>query len=243
MKSSVFLAILCCCLSAACYAQGAASVLFSSGQAQIVDRDGQSRAARRGAELSVGETVDTADGRVQLRFRDGAQVSLQTATRFRVDEFRFVEQNGQAGPEDRGFFALLKGGFRTLSGLLGKTRRDQYKVDAVVATIGIRGTEYAAQLNDGGLTVSTFEGLVEVCSAVACAQVGPGQTVVVADGSSVPGLRNPAPSGAGEAPLAPDLLPQKNVELPPLTVPAQTPAANVPPPLSPTYSPPTGPYR
>lgn len=101
-------------------------------------------------------------------------------------------------PKTAVFSALLKGGFRTLSGLLGKTRRDQYKVDgAVVATIGIRGTEYAAQLNDGGLTVSTFEGLVEVCSAAACAQVGPGQTVVVADGSSVPRPRNPAPGGAG----------------------------------------------
>lgn len=75
MKSSVFSGFLFFCLSAACYAQGAASVLLS-GQAQIVDRDGQSRTALRGAELSVGETVDTADGRVQLRFRDGAQVSL-----------------------------------------------------------------------------------------------------------------------------------------------------------------------
>jgi hypothetical protein len=243
MKSSVFSVFLFFCLSSACSAQGAASVLFSTGQAQIVDRDGQSRAALRGAELSVGETVDTAEGRVQLRFRDGAQVSLQPATRFRVDEFRFVEQNGRASPEDRGFFALLKGGFRTLSGLLGKGRRDQYKVDAVVATIGIRGTEYAAQLNDGGLSVSTFEGLVEVCSAVACAQVGPGQTVLVADGNSAPRPQTPAPAGAGTAPLAPDLLPQKNVELPPLTVPVQTPTANVPPPLSPTYSPPTGPYR
>ena len=243
VNCSVFAAILCCCLSAACYAQGAATVLFSSGQARIVDRDGQVRAAPRGAQLAVGETVDTADGRVQLRFRDGAQVSLHTATRFRVDEFRFDEQNGRARPDDRGFFALLKGGFRTLSGLLGKERHEQYRVDAVVATIGIRGTDYAANLSDAGLAVSTFDGLVEVCSAAACAQVGPGQTVVVSDSSSVPRPQSPAPGGVGAAPLVTDLLPQKPVELPPLTVPVQTPAPNVAPSVSPTYSPPTGPYR
>jgi hypothetical protein len=79
MKCSVFPVILCCCLSPACYAQGGASVLFSGGQAQIVDRQGQARAALRGAELALGETVDAAEGRVQLLFRDGAQVSLQAA--------------------------------------------------------------------------------------------------------------------------------------------------------------------
>jgi hypothetical protein len=126
MKCSVFPVILCCCLSPACYAQGAASVLFSRVQAQIVDRHGQARAALRGAELALGETVDAAEGRVQLLFRDGAQVSLQAAD------------------------------------------------------------------------------------------------------SSPPRPLNPAPAGAGGAPLTMDLLPQKNVELAPLTVPIPTPAPTVP---------------
>ena len=237
MKNSLFAAVLCLFLAGACFAQGAATVMFASGNAQVVGKDGQVRAAVRGGELEAGETVETADGRVQLRFRDGANVSLQTATRFRIDEFRFVEQDGKASAGDRGFFSLLKGGFRTLSGLIGKERRDQYKVDAVVATIGIRGTDYSATLGDSGLKVSTFGGLVEVCSGAGCAQVAPGETVIVPDGNSLPRREGERMGATGAAPLASDLAPSKAVELPSVTVPVQTP--NVPPSQGPSTAPPT----
>ena len=186
MKTTVLVAPLLMLMACACLAQGAASVIFASGNAQIVGSDGQARAAIRGAELAAGETLDTADGRVQLRFRDGASMSLQAETRFRVDEFRFVEQNGKAAEDDRGFYSLLKGGFRTLTGLIGKERREQYKVDAEVAVIGIRGTDYAARLSEAGLSLSTFGGLVEVCSSAGCAQIAPGETFVVTDRNSLP---------------------------------------------------------
>lgn len=41
-----------------------------------------------------------------------------------------------------GFFRLLKGGFRAVSGLIGKIDREEYRVSTPVATIGIRGTDY-----------------------------------------------------------------------------------------------------
>lgn len=191
-------------LAAPCFAQSAGSVVFVSGAAVIVAKDGQLRAVARGGEFGVGETIDTADGRVQLRFLDGASMSLQPATRFRIEDFRFVVQDGKAGGDDRGIFSLIKGGFRTITGLIGKERREQYRVDSAVATIGIRGTDYSAHLGEAGLSVSTFGGLVEVCSSAGCVQVGPGEVAVVPardsrpqlqgrldgtlDGSAVPGL-------------------------------------------------------
>ena len=39
-------------------------------------------------------------------------------------------------------FSLVRGGFRTITGLIGKTQRDKYKVNAAKATVGIRGTSY-----------------------------------------------------------------------------------------------------
>jgi hypothetical protein len=176
-------------LAVPCFAQSAGSVVFASGAAVIVAKDGQSRAAVRGAEFSAGETIDSVDGRVQLRFLDGASVSLQPATRFRIEDFRFVVQDGKASGDDRGIFSLIKGGFRTITGLIGKERREQYRVDTVVATIGIRGTDYSAQMGDAGLSVSTFGGLVEVCSGAGCVQVGPGETAVVAARDSRPLLK------------------------------------------------------
>ncbi|WP_294253256.1 FecR family protein [Propionivibrio sp.] len=161
-------------------------MIFASGHAQIISKTGQSRPAVRGSDVAAGETVDTADGRLQLRFSDGASMSLQPDTRFRIDDFRFVEQNGNASSDDRSFFTLLKGGFRTVTGLIGKLRREQYKIDTAVATIGIRGTDYSAHYDASGLSVRTFGGLVEVCSEGGCAEAAPGETLLVADRKSKP---------------------------------------------------------
>ena len=49
----------------------------------------------------------------------------------------------QATSSDSGrtVFSLLKGGFRAITGLIGKTRKDDYSIQTSVATIGIRGTD------------------------------------------------------------------------------------------------------
>lgn len=53
-------------------------------------------------------------------------------------------QNGAS----RAIFSLLKGGFRTVSGLIGKINHDEYQVATPVATIGIRGTDYLVVICD-----------------------------------------------------------------------------------------------
>ena len=232
MKKSLFpliLAYILLWVSGTCFAQSAATVMFASGDVQIVDKDGRARAAIRGGEFGAGETMDTAEGRVQLRFHDGASMSLQPATRFRIDEFRFVDQNGKASPDNKGFFSLIKGGFRTISGLIGKGHREQYKVDTVVATIGIRGTDYSAHLGPSGLEVSTFGGLVEVCSNAGCALVALGETIIVTDRDSLPIRQAKSLEGQGSKPLAPGIQPPLPVELPPADVsPSQPPSAPMP---------------
>lgn len=185
-------------------AELAATVVFASGSPRIVDVAGAERAASKGAELRAGETLETRDGIVQLRFRDGASMSLQKATRFRVDDYVFAGE-GQGGEGDRGFFSLIRGGFRTITGLIGKVRRDQYRVNTPVAAIGIRGTHYHANLDDSGLTVGTTAGLVAVCNDTGCVEVRPGETVFVAGQNVRPRLQSRAASRADEAPVQPGL--------------------------------------
>lgn len=48
----------------------------------------------------------------------------------------------------RAYFRLLKGGFRAVSGLIGKSDPAEYRVSTPVATIGIRGTDYLVILCD-----------------------------------------------------------------------------------------------
>jgi len=57
--------------------------------------------------------------------------------------------NESDGETSRAFFRLVKGGFRSVSGLIGKVNQDDYRVSTPVATIGIRGTRYSARLCQG----------------------------------------------------------------------------------------------
>lgn len=104
-------------------------------------------------------------------------------------------------------FRLLKGGFRTVTGLIGKSDRAQYRVSTQTATIGIRGTDYQVILCDaacaldpviqgqipgagaanGGTVVGVIKGGVFVATAGGGeTDVGEGQFVVtLPDGTVV----------------------------------------------------------
>lgn len=208
----------------------AATIIFASGAPRLVAADGTERPAVQGGELRSGEILDTLDGRVQLSFRDGASMSLQPATRFRVDDYVFSGEAGKAGADDRGFFSLLRGGFRTLTGLIGKQKREQYRVGTAVATIGIRGTSYTANVDDNGLTVRTQAGRVEVCNQGGCIDVGAGESVQITRPDEKPRLRPPS-EPIGETPLPGLQAPVPNQEVTP-SAPNQQPATNTPPPYA-----------
>ncbi len=163
-------------------ADDAAKVDFALGEVVAVQSDGTRRQLSRGGKVSSGETVDTGTGRAQLRFSDGAMVSLQPQTQFRIDAYEF---KGQPDGSERGFFSLLKGAMRTITGAIGKTDRKAYRLDTAVATIGIRGTEYAVAYGNS-ITVTTNSGLVEVCNSAGCLLVEAGQSAFVPDANTLP---------------------------------------------------------
>ena len=161
------------------HAGAAATVDFAVGEVSAIAASGAQRPLTKGAELGNGDTVRTGDGaRAQIRFADGAMMSLQPLTELRIDDFQYV---GKANGDERGFFSLLKGGLRTITGWVGRSHRDSYRVKTAVATIGIRGTEYTAALDAANeeLLVHTGEGLVEVCNETGCVLLAAGESGVV----------------------------------------------------------------
>ncbi len=167
-------------------AQGAARADFVSGPVMAVDARGAQRPLQTGGEVRSGETVLTNDGRTQLYFSDGAIVSLQPKTEFRIDEYAFTE----ADPgKEKGFFSLVKGALRTITGRIGRAQKTAYRMSTVVATIGIRGTEYGARI-DNGLTATTIAGEIEVCNNAGCTIVSKGQSVFTPDANTKPDYTN-----------------------------------------------------
>ena len=60
-------------------------------------------------------------------------------------------------------FNFIRGGMRTVSGAIGKVNRNNYRVQTPVATIGIRGTSYAAeQQPNGRLLLTVSKGMVNI---------------------------------------------------------------------------------
>lgn len=166
------------------YSAGAGSIDFSAGSVTAVNVAGVQRPLTKGAEISSGDTIRTGDGgRAQVRFTDGAMISLQPQTEFRVDNYQYADKSDG---QEKGFFSLLKGGMRAVTGLIGRSNRDAYKVTTSVATIGIRGTEYTGTLDPatGDLGVHTGEGLVEVCNGAGCVLLASGESGTVSGGGS-----------------------------------------------------------
>ncbi len=241
---SCLLALLFLLLPALAFAQAAAKAVFVTGSPLVTAASGESRPLLRGGELLPGDSINTADGRVQLRFSDGASMSLQPGTQFRIDAFRFVDRGNRASSGDGVVMTLIKGALRTVTGLLGKEDYKQYKVGTTVATIGVRGTEYGATFDGTGLSVTTYAGLVEVCSDAACQQISPGQTVWVYDRGERPQLQ-PRGGVLPGADIQPDLPQTPTATM----LPSGPPAASSPvsgrsptaSPMSAQQSPTTGP--
>src|SRR5690606_3717838 len=92
----------------------AAKVEFAIGQVSAIGADGKERPVVKGMQIEQGDTVQITDsGRAQLRFSDGGYISLQPNTQFRVDEYNY---DGKTDGKEKGFFSLLKGGLRAITG-------------------------------------------------------------------------------------------------------------------------------
>lgn len=183
----LLLGVFTCGVAAAQTAAG--QVMFSFGNVTITGADGAVREARRGEQIFSGDTVTTAAGRIQIKYTDGSIVSLTPNTEYKLDDYNF---SGSADGTERGFFRLVKGGLRTVTGAIGRGDKANYRLTTPVATIGIRGTWFRALLDQfGRLLVSVgFDpddpsGLI-IANAVGQLELDRGENAVVENADTPP---------------------------------------------------------
>lgn len=181
---AVALAILCSLLAPAAFAASAGVVVNQTGSASILSADGKTRLSPKGASLNPGDTAITGkEGQLDIRFSDGAMVQLRPQSQFRVDEYVY---HGKPDGNEKGFFSLLKGSMRALTGMIGKINRPAYAVVTPAATIGIRGTEYMATLKEAGLHVNVMRGEISLTNRAGSFAVSEGQGALVRNSDSAP---------------------------------------------------------
>ncbi|MFM1989676.1 MAG: hypothetical protein RJA99_2633 [Pseudomonadota bacterium] len=208
----------------------AAEVIASEGQTMLVRGSSFQSPVRRDAAIRTGDRIRTgADGTVQLRFTDGALMSVQPGSDFRVEAYAYDAAS------QRGFFELLQGSVRAVSGRIGKRDRDDWRLRTPTATVGIRGTEFTVtetpcpkggctRTGDGGFSVAVIAGRVSVANEAGSVEVPAGASLRLTDARTVPTL---ALVAAGR-PAAPPALRPAGVSAGQIAGPAAEPATGPP---------------
>lgn len=123
------------------------TVTHLSGILTVKRPDGSTRLLSVKSGISEGDTLNTEQGTyARVKFQDGAEVVLRPESRVKVDNYKF-----DAGKPERDnmFLSMIKGGFRSVTGLIGRRNREKVMVAAPNATIGIRGTHFGALFCQG----------------------------------------------------------------------------------------------
>ena len=158
-------------------------VTHLSGAVVARRADGQSRILSVRSEVREGDILVTVDNTfVRIKWADGTDVVLRPNSQLKIDVARYEEGK----PQEDGFaISLLKGGLRSVTGLLAKRNPANFKLSTPTATVGIRGTQFGVlvcnkdcagiqtvggeapadgvhvDVSDGAIVVTTEAGAVE----------------------------------------------------------------------------------
>jgi hypothetical protein len=147
MPKLLFVALLLCAIQA--HAQEAGTVSFASGDV--------SAERQPAAPLAKGDTVLASDAiitgtasRAQLSMSDGAKIAIRPDSRIVIDEYVYAAAapvgSAISATDDSSVISLVKGGFRSITGAIGKDNPQNYEVRTAVGVLGIRGTNFAVLL-------------------------------------------------------------------------------------------------
>ena len=195
-------------------AQPQPAVPASSGVGQVTHLSGtlvgrmdgqtQPRLLANRSAISTGETIATqGDTYGRIKFNDGTEVVLRPNTQFKIESFTYEEAEPA---KDNIIFGLLKGGLRSVSGLISKRNRDKIQYTTSTATVGIRGTHFGMLMCSAdcaniptvtgtmpadGLHVDVAAGQITVTNPAGTQIINPGQFGYVPSATAPPTIVPP----------------------------------------------------
>ncbi|HEY1146992.1 MAG TPA: FecR domain-containing protein [Pseudoduganella sp.] len=121
----------------------AGTVVQLSGPLMAKKANGAIKVLVLKSEVENGDTLVTEKNTyAMVKFIDNSEITLRPDSTLTIENFSF--DSGKQD-DDRAHFNLVKGGLRSVTGLLGKRSKDKFELKTPAATIGIRGTTFIAQ--------------------------------------------------------------------------------------------------
>ena len=139
---AVFLSALGAPVPGAASGEEVAGVVKNAAGRATVTRDGRTFPAIAGTKLREGDVLATGPGgALGVILRDNSILSLGPDSSLALRKFHFAPAQGRFGLLVR----LTRGTLACISGLIGKLAPDSVRFETPTATIGIRGTRFAAK--------------------------------------------------------------------------------------------------
>jgi hypothetical protein len=124
----------------------------------MLERNGSRLHVTPGMVLEKGDVILTEKAsKVQLIMKDNTIITLGQNSDFIINDFLLSDTKKSTID-----MKLNRGFFRTLSGKIGKIAPERFKLHTRSATIGIRGTDFAAFVSKEVERIGCFSGAIEV---------------------------------------------------------------------------------
>ncbi len=160
-------------------------VAESRGSVIAVDKRKVSRKLIKSSAVYLGDKVVTGeDGFVRLHMIDEAILDLRCFSIMVIEEYALNKTSR------RSILNLLQGSLKKVTGQIGKMAEDVYELKTPVASVGVRGTEYALRVYqskgcggtvdaDDGFYLEVIKGLVDVHNSAGSEVIARGETAYV----------------------------------------------------------------
>lgn len=122
----------------------AGTVILAKGVVTATGSDNANRVLAKGTAVEEGDVIKTAgQSFAVIRMLDNSKLTLKPGTTLAIGKFSLEEGKEEA------CINLVRGGLRTVTGLIGKRKPKSFNVDTPIASIGIRGTDFITRICAG----------------------------------------------------------------------------------------------
>ena len=135
--------------------QAVGQVIKKKGKTFVISKKHTTRDLHVGSEIFVGDRIFTGvNGFIRLNMIDEAKIDLRCNSEMLIEDYQLLRGG------NRSVIYLIKGSVKKITGTIGKLADDIYEMHTPLATVGVRGTEYAIRVLqqygcDGSLDVNS----------------------------------------------------------------------------------------
>jgi len=144
-------------------------VIQARGKTFSISKKNKKQNLEVGSEIYVGDRIFTGvKGFIRLNMIDEAKIDLRCNSEMLIEDYQLLHGG------NRSVIYLIKGSVKKISGSIGKLAEDIYEMHTPLATVGVRGTEYAIRVlqqygcdgsldvNSKGLFIKVRKGAIDI---------------------------------------------------------------------------------